>query len=254
MKKFNSLLLLVAIVFGTMFTVNAQDDDSYVMWESIMLTPDNTKLKVLGENMRKHNMTYHKEGTHKAVVYNISSGPNSGNLVWQMGPINYSHLDSRPAAGGHDEDWRDNVMPYIKKMGTIEYWRGDNTLNNTAMMDPNTVSHPILFIRFYEVEPGQGFSINTYFTRMFETIKSLDGENPWGVFYNEFRQGDLGRHIADVSFYKNWTEFDKDVKWIEAFNKVNGANSWQNQLNMEQATFSNSWDEIWVYDKALSGQ
>jgi len=55
-KKCNSLLLMVAIVFGAMLTVNAQDDSSsYEMWESIMLTPDNTKLKVLQENMRKHN-------------------------------------------------------------------------------------------------------------------------------------------------------------------------------------------------------
>jgi hypothetical protein len=255
MKNLKSIVLACAIIFGTVLITNAQDESAYAAWETIMLTPDNTKLKVLGENMRTHNMTYHKEGPHKAAVWQISTGPNAGKLIWQMGPLNYSHLDSRPAEGGHDEDWRDNVMPYVKKMGTIEYWKADNELNNTAMLDPNTVTHPILYIRFYNVNPGQGFSINTFFSRVLATVKSLEGDNPWGLYDNEFRQGlDIGRHIAEVSFYQNWTEFDKEIKWIEAFNKVNGANSWQNQVNMGNATFSNSWDEIWTYDKSMSGQ
>ena len=36
---------------------------------------------------------------------------NSGKIVWQMGPMMFSHNDSRPSEGGHDEDWRDNVLP-----------------------------------------------------------------------------------------------------------------------------------------------
>ena len=43
-KKVNLLVMAVAVVFSTSFTANAQDDASaYAMWESIMLTPDNTK-------------------------------------------------------------------------------------------------------------------------------------------------------------------------------------------------------------------
>jgi len=80
-KKSISLLTMVAIVFGAMLTVNAQDDSSYKMWEYIMLTPDNTNLKVLQDNIRKHNQTYHKEGPHKATVYNITTGPNAGKIV-----------------------------------------------------------------------------------------------------------------------------------------------------------------------------
>ena len=135
-KKSISLLTMVAIIFGTMITVNAQDDSkSYEMWEDIMFTPDNTKLKILEANMRKHNQTYHKSGPHKATVYNIVSGPNAGNIVWEMGALTYPDLDKRPSVGGHDEDWRDNIQPYIKKTHTVEYWRADKKLNNTDMLD-----------------------------------------------------------------------------------------------------------------------
>ena len=80
-KKSISLLIMVTIIFGTMLTVNAQEDKTYEMWEDIMLTPDTKQLKVLQENMRKHNATYHKEGPYKATVYNIVSGPNSGSFM-----------------------------------------------------------------------------------------------------------------------------------------------------------------------------
>lgn len=252
-KKCNSLLLMVAIVFGAMFTVNAQDDSSYEMWEDIMLTPVNTKLKVLAENMRKHNQKYHNAGSHKATVYNITSGPNAGKIIWEMGALTYSDLDTRPSVGGHDEDWRDNIDPYIKKTNTVEYWKADKKLNNTDMLDGDNSKYPILYVRYYEVEPGQGFNVRTFFKKISETIKTLDGVNPWGVYYNEFQQGDLGRHIAGFSFSPNWADFDRDVNWVENFEKLHGENSWQTHVNLRNATFSNRWDEIWVYNKNMSG-
>ena len=251
-NRFFVALTAMLLLFST--TAFSQDDDkSYEMWESIMLTPDNTKLKVLQDNLRKHNKTYHSEGAHKATVYNITSGPNAGKIIWEMGPLTYSDLDTRPSVGGHDEDWRDNMDPYIRKTNTVEYWKADAKLNNTDMLDDDNSKYPILFIRYWEVEPGQGFNVSTFFNKVSETVKALEGVNPWGIYYNEFRQGDLGRHIAKVGFSPNWSDFDRDVNWVETFNKVHGENSWQNQLNMQEATFSNSWDEIWVYNKHMSG-
>ena len=252
-KKCNSLLLMVAIVFGTMLTVQAQDDSSYEMWEDIMLTPDNTKLKVLAENMRKHNQTYHASGPHKSTVYNISTGPNAGKIIWQMGALTYADLDTRPSVGGHDEDWRDNVMPYIKKMHTVEYWKSNKKLNNTDMLYGDVSKYPILFLRYLEINPEQGFNLDAYFKRISETVKSLEGVNPWGIYYNEFIQGDLGRHIVTVGFSPNWADFDRDVNFVEAFKKLHGENSWQNHVNMRNALFSNRWDEVWVYNKEMSG-
>ncbi len=254
-KKCNSLLLMVVIVFGTMLTVNAQDDSSsYAMWESIMLTPDNTKLKVLGDNMRKHNQTYHNEGAHKATVFNISTGPNAGKFVWQMGPLMFSHLDSRPSADGHDEDWRDNIMPYIKKMHTVEYWKAYDKLNNTDMLDDDNSKYPILYIRYIEVARGHGYSVNSLLKQISATIKAMDGVNPWGFYDNQFRQGyDIGRHIASVSFLKNWAELDDDDKFKETFLRVHGDDSWDAFQRGTSDSFHNTWDEIWVYDKNMSG-
>ena len=252
-KRSITSLMIVAMVFGTMTTINAQESSAkYQMWESIMLTPDNTKLKILGENMRKHNQKYHKDGIYEANVYNITTGPNAGRIIWNMGPITYSHLDGRPSAGGHDDDWRDNVMPYVKKMNTAEYWKEDAKLTNTSMLDD---SYPLLYVRYWEVNPDQGYQVDHLLKQISETIKAMDGVNPWGVYDNEMRQGlKIGRHIATISFMKNWADMDVDRGFKKTFLKVHGENSW-NAFNEGMGdAFSNSWDEIWAYNAKMSGK
>ena len=255
-KKSISLLMMIALMVGFNHTLKAQEKAvSYEMWESIVLTPDNTKLKLLGDALRKHNQLHHKQAPYKAYVYNIVTGPNVGKLVWEMGPVTFSQLDKRPSGGTHDDDWRDQVLPYVKNMANGEYWRKDDKLSNTGMMSTEGVSHPLLFVRYLEVADNQGHNINRLLKQISETVKAMEGENPWGVYHNEFRQGSkIGRHIATVGFYKNWTEFDKENDFRKVFEKLHGENSWDAFDKSMSDTFSNSWDEIWEYNAKLSGQ
>ena len=50
------------------------------------------------------------------------------------------------------------------------------------------LQYPILFVRFFEVDNDHGYSMDHIFKRVSETIKSLPGENPWGLYYNAFLQ------------------------------------------------------------------
>ena len=253
-KKTVASIMMLAMVFTMSWQTNAQEEDKdYKMWESIMLTPDKTNLKVLSDNMRKHNEKYHKDGPYEAKVYNITTGPNSGNIIWEMGPMMFKHNDTRPSAGGHDEDWRDNVMPYIKKMHTIEYWRKNDKLSNTSALTDNSSEYPIMFVRYFEVSDDHGYTMNSIFKQVSETLKSIPGDNPWGLYYNQFLQGDLGRHVATVSFFKNWAQFDEDIGFKAAYEKLYGENSWDNFLDTLDDTFTNRWDEIWEYNKHMSG-
>ncbi len=253
-KKVLSIFILSLFLFGPVSTLIAQEESTYAMWESFYITPDNTKLKALGESMANHNKKYHSEAPYNAVVYNVVSGPNTGKLVWRMGPLNYSHLDNRPSGDGHDEDWRDNVMPNIKKISTGEYWKQDDKVSNMSMVNAETPPFQILHVRFFEVAKGQGHQINHLFKQISNTIKDMEGDNPWGLYDNEFRQGYvIGRHLASVSFMKNWAEYDEKNKFKEHFLKVNGDDSWNAFDKGMAETFSNSWDEIEEYNATLSG-
>ncbi|MCB0447493.1 MAG: hypothetical protein KDD03_08280, partial [Gelidibacter sp.] len=114
--------------------------------------------------------------------------------------------------------------------------------------------YPILYFRYFEISDDHDYTMNNLFKQVSETIKSMPGVNPWGLYYNEFLQGDLGRHVATVSFYKNWAEFDEDRKFKEAYEKLYGENSWENFIKTIKDTFDNQWDEIWVYNKEMSGK
>ncbi len=248
---FWSSLLLLSFTFTEVLGQEQESPD--LIWETIMLTPDHTKLKTLGENLRAHNQKYHKSGSHQASVYNITTGPNSGKLVWIMGPFQWEDLDTRPAQGGHDEDWRDKVMPYLKAIEQGEYWRQHNDLSNTAMLPEDPSAYPMLFTRYHEIERGQAHNWQKMLEMVSKTIKAMPGDNPWGVYINEFRQGAIGRHIASVGFFKNWKDFAQDNKFREKFDEIHGNTSWEGFLRNMENTFENSWDEIWEYNKNLSG-
>ena len=256
MKK--TFVFLVALLFlhGIFVPVQAQEDnEDYAMWETIMLTPDNTKLKLLGENLRNHNQKYHGEGPYSASIYNIVSGPHTGKMIWIMGPLKFPQLDARPAEGGHDEDWRDNVMPYLIKTEQGEYWRADNELSNVGNLSTDPADNPILFTRYLEVNVEHQHQLNARLKTTSATIKAMEGENPWGVYYNLFRQGNkIGRHIATVSFYKNWTDFDRDPKFKDTFLKDHNDDDWYAFMRDTDLILDDSWDEIWVFDKFMSGK
>lgn len=255
MKTIINCFLAVAL-FAVAPFVQAQDaDEPPHMWENLLITPDNQHLKTLQDNMRKHNQKYHASGSdHQVVVFNIQTGPDVGKIIWSMGPIKYASLDSRPAEGGHDEDWRDNVMPYIKKMNNAEYWTMDTKISNTEAIRGKLAEYPLLYVRYHTIEEGQGYQMKGLFEKMTETVKSMEGLNPFGIYYNDFRQGnENGRHVAAVNFLKNWGELDGNWDFKGAFIKKYGENEWRPWTDGMDDMIQNSWDELWMYDKYMSG-
>jgi hypothetical protein len=46
---------------------------------------------------------------------------------------------------------------------------------------------------------------------------------------------------------------DEDRNFKESYEKLFGENLWDNFIETLEDTFTNRWDEIWVYNKNLSG-
>jgi len=94
-----------------------------VVFESIYLEPKTESLKELGGKMKSHNEKYHATAPYMASVWRIITGQNSGKMLWIMGPFTFADLDSRPAVGGHDDDWMGNVLPLTHGMSDGYYWK-----------------------------------------------------------------------------------------------------------------------------------
>jgi len=240
--------LIIAILMTLPVMLFAQDDKSYTMYETIYLSPDGDNLEKLTENLKAHNKKYHNKAPYSAFVFNVANGPNAGQMIWMMGPLMFKDLDNRPSEGGHDDDWAKNVVPYLAGSGTVEYWKRDDELSN-VVGDPK----PMIYNRFWKVSREYGFLVDGLLKQVSETVKGMEGENPWGVWDNQFRQGALGRHIVTSSAMNNWAEMDDDDNFRATFKKVHGEDAWQPFIESMSIAFEDSFDEIWVVQPELSG-
>lgn len=253
LKRSIASLIVIMMIGGLTTTVLSQEKPRDT-WEYIMLTPDRNHLKTLSDNMHQHNAKYHSEAPYQAYVFNISTGPNIGKIIWEMGPINFTDLDSRPSDNGHDDDWRDNILPYVKHVTHGEYWKTDMELSLLESMDPNAMTHPLLIVRFMNVNQKNGYLVDSFLEKIKATVEAMDNPNPWGVYDNLFRQGEKGRHLATVRFLKNWAELDEDDNFKKVFIKVHGENEWQKFIDTSSDAFTDSWDEIYQYNAYMSGK
>lgn len=254
MEKLKEVLMIKVLVmlFIALPMISAgqdSDDDSYIMYETVYLSPDGDNLDTFRENIAAHNKKYHNEEPYTAFVFSVANGPNAGQMIWMMGPATFSELDNRPSADGHDEDWDNNVVPYIDSNGTVEYWRRDDELSNIV----EGGEYSMYYNRIWKVNNKYGFLVNGLLKQISETIKALEGENPWSVWDNQFRQGDLGRHIITSTPMKNWAELDESTGFQKTFKEVHGENSWIPFIRSMDLAFEDSYDEIWVVIPDLSG-
>lgn len=238
--------LLITLLLVIPIMIQAQDD-SYTMYETVTLSPDGKDPAKLQAAMKAHNTKFHNNGAHAAAVWIVSSGPNAGKMVWAMGPLKYADLDSRPQGDAHDADWA-KVMAHITEVGTVEYWKRDDKLSN-VVGDPR----PMLYVRYWEVNNKYGFLVDGLLKQISSTVKAMDGENPWAVWDNEMRQGNLGRHIATVSGMNNWAEMDDDPQFRKTFNEVHGEDAWIPFIRSMEIAFTNSWDEVWTLAPEMGG-
>jgi hypothetical protein len=218
------------------------------MYESIYLKPDTKHLKELSANMKAHNKKYHNTAPYTALVWNVSTGPRAGDIVWMMGPCTFTDLDSRPSADGHDDDWMHNVLPYVKDVGTGEYWRRDDDLSM-----PSDDGKPIIRVRFMVVNQEEDHRVDGLLEQISKTVKEMEGDFSWSVYDNMFRQGSIGRHIALVTGFNNWAALDEDGNFGEVFNKIYGEDAVRKFGEEMADVFEDSYDEYWTLMPELSG-
>lgn len=243
-----SMLILMLIFPGV--TEAQEEEDSYTMYETALLTPKSGHLKTLQENMKAHNEKFHNQDPYRAHVWNITTGPNVGKMLWVMGPATYTELDNRPDDAAHNNDWRDNVVPYLHEEATVEYWKRNDELSKDG---PEGQDYPMVYARFWKVDIEHEVLIGELLKQISETVKEMDEASAWDIWGNEFIQGDIGRHILFTSPLKGWGDLDQDFNFMETFKEVHGGdqawNAFQHKMGL---AVEDIFDEIWIYNSELS--
>ncbi len=221
MKK----LLLSVLAFSIIATLQAQDDAATHMYETIYLTPKLESTGKLNENLAAHNKKYHGAGLHAAGVQTVITGRRAGDMVWIMGPGPFSSLDTRPAEGGHDDDWANTVMPYLKDASQTEYWRRDAE----HWYAPENYSTDKIRIRFYKVKRGQNSAFVEHYAKIIQVFREKKYDRQLSIYYNTFPTA-YGRNMASVSSFNKWGDLDQASPVGEDFNSIHGEGSWAKWL------------------------
>lgn len=250
MKK--TITLLVALCFT--FSIMAEEAKTYTQYDTFRFTVDNKSAKKFTKNMRSHIKKYHVKGTLKTKIYNVIYGPNTNELIWVMGPISYSELDSRPDNKKHDDDWEDNINPYITSYKQSEIWRiMDGLIINN--MDKKADSPEKYITRYLTVNPDSDSEVLKYLLNQVKsTLEKIGKEKFWAIFDNQLIQGNLnGRHLMGISSMESWAELDEDREFLKNFEALYGKGSLKTFDALYNKVFINQWNEVIEVNKEMSG-
>lgn len=248
MKK---MLLLIVFIGYVAFS---QNSDPYQIFENVTLTPNPEKINALEKNLAEHNKKYHADDVYGCRVYSIVTGPDTGKIVWSMGPITWGTIDNRPKAeDGHDNHWNTMVMPNLLPEANTTYWKALPEYSNF----PKNFKLDKLDLTYYDVKRGFG---------NFEKIKEILGkiakmnkekypDDVYGVYANEFGSTSEGRDLVFVYFFENSSKLgEQDDQWISNYNEVNGEGSFDKDVKTWYELTNSSERELWILSPELSGK
>ena len=215
-------MLLLVFLFNSDQTIAQKMKEKYTMFSTEQIKPVKGKEKEFETAVLAHNEKYHKEGTHQAWLRQIVTGPKAGSYVWISGPKMFSDFETRPGAGAHADDWTNNVDPYVKYYGTVEFWKMNDKLSFTA---PDSENDKLSQIWFIDVENGAWEKFNEALTKAVAVNKKI-GTDTFQTFNTSFSGGD-GRDVALVFPFGKWSDLDIDDPFMEDFEELHGEGSWQ---------------------------
>lgn len=243
MKKVFFTLAFVALSF---MAVNAQAD--YKMYLTLMLEPKLDQISQFEENLAAHNKKYHSEGYHKAGVWTIMSGSNSGKYAWVMGPVTFTDFDSREMGKDHDADWNDNILALCSDVSEIEWLKYKPELSYT----PEGSDSGKDIFTVYDVTRGQGYRFEAVIKQAVEVYKAKAYPDYFRVYYSEFASNS-NRDIAISTGFKTWASLDEPSTFKKDFEEVHGEGSWFTFIEEYRASFNSYEDELSIYMPHLSG-
>jgi hypothetical protein len=244
--------LLAALLHTS--SVLAEETKAYTQYDTFRFTVDNKSANKLTDNMRSHIKKFHIKGALKAKIYNVTYGANSNDLIWVMGPVSYSELDSLPDNKKHDDDWADNINPYITSYNQSEIWRNMNGLEINNLKEKADAPEKYI-TRYLTINSDQEEEVINYLLKQVkDTINKIGKVKYWAVMKNQFIQGNLnGRHLMVISSMDSWAELDENPDFGKHFENLHGKGSFKAFASNFHNVFKNQWQEIIVVNKEMSG-
>ncbi len=230
-----SFLLIMTATF-----VNAQD---YTMYETHYLTPIAGHEQAITEEIIEHNKLYHANGPYTNYVFNILSGPRTGDFLFAMGSCTFTQLDGRPSGHAHDQDWA-SVILHSHGISNVEYWKRVDNLS-TNIPGAGDKLKPLSRVRFFEVSDNSDF--RDLQDKFMKVTVEMGNKRPRIMYQNHFNNKE-GRDWALVTHYDSWAELDggKSGEFKTTYIKLYGEDAWKELGEKYDKTVLSREDEMRV--------
>lgn len=226
MKKNLTLTFMALFSICIAFAQTAVEKPTMVT-ETMYIMPKRGMEEKFEAAVKAHDTKFHPEGQFKAGLRKVEYGEKAGWYVWIFGPTTYAALDTRPTTeNGHADDWSANIDPLVETYGAISLWEFNADLSYG--MDKLKAS------KYYEVwavklKRGEYYRFKALAEKLRKAYET-DGKSAFIVYNNPLHT----TNSADVALIWNFNSFDewsKDSGVKATFEKLHGANSWQNMLD-----------------------
>jgi hypothetical protein len=222
--------LLYVLVFFICYPLIAQEaDNSYVMYQSIHITPKSDHGPQLRAGLKAHNDKFHKKGSQQVNVWAINSGPRSGSMLWIKGPLTWTDMDRDLNANGHMDDWNKNVTPHCQ-MGQMEFWR----LMNGMSYAPDGFNPKIMVARYFDIHNQKWDNARNSWETIFKVYNEKKYNMGLQIYANQANAGD-GRDWCVIWFYDSWASMDKDRNFWDSYKETN---------NMDRREYFERWTSM----------
>jgi hypothetical protein len=195
-----------------------------------------------------HAQKYHT-GDWRWRVFEIASGPDAGGYHITEGPTSWEATNGRGNLGTeHNNDWNKSVAIYLTDRGSSAYYAFQDSLSTVAIGD---YSDKINITHYY---PKTGWAGKVYDgIRSFRKVWQAGAESM--AVYTSSSSGPP--QISVVTRYKQGLKeramnFRKPMK--ERYEAVNGADSWDDWLDVQRNYLDKVWSELLSYRADLSSK
>jgi hypothetical protein len=241
----NQLLLAILVVFTT-FSLIGQAD--YKQYESVRFKVKMEHQADFEKGLAAHNKKYHNVAPYKVSIFEIWTGPNSGQYELSMGPMTFTQMEGRPSGEEHEKDWN-KVLEYVESVGEAVYWRADKDLQYRPAGSDNFGSFRW---RYFYVKPGQYERYKKLVGMVIDVMKTRNHKASMQL-YSKFGASQ-GPHTCMELGMNGFSYFDQDMMWKDEFEAVHGEGS-LDMFNEELELCldrSKTYDELVKFLPALS--
>jgi hypothetical protein len=214
-----NLLFLLLLVSWTSLSVQAQTD--YKQWETHRFRVKIGHAADFEKALAAHNKKFHTADPYKTGIFEVQTGPNSGEYELAIGPVTFTQLDGRPSGEAHDADWA-KVMEHVDATGESSYWRSDKDIMYTPAS--GTAGFNINRWRYFTLLPGERSRFEglmkqvaaVYTAKKYAASFSVYWK--WGASTSSQVCTEIG--MKSLAYFDQATTFEKDFEEVHGFGSL----------------------------------